>query len=115
MTRKILRIIVICGIFLTCLSAAPELFLLSSIIDAIGLDAFILLCEMQIATLIYTYFGQHIFFLLRFVNTLLQKVDPYYFIPNKCMLEECPHIVFHALPLLVGIVVVFYAGASVYA
>jgi hypothetical protein len=114
MRNKIFKIIVAAGILIVSLAMVPEVYMLSALIDAIGLDAIAMLVEAQVVVFFYTYFGQHIMKFFRWANTKLEKIDPYYFIPSKNMVKQYPQIILHAFPFLVTSIVASYVGLSAY-
>ena len=83
------------------LIANPELWSLALLIDAVGLDLFLMLIQIQAIAVIGYYFQVWIKpMLMPFYNFLL-KVDPYFFIPTKDVVRQCPIILCHSVPFLI--------------
>lgn len=114
MRNKIFKTIVAAGILIVSLAMVPEVYILTALIDAIGLDAFAMLIEAQVVVLFHIYLGQPIMKCFKWANTKLEKTDPFYFIPSKDMIKQHPQIILHAFPFLVTSIVICYAGVSVY-
>lgn len=115
MRSKIFKFVVLAVIFCLFFTMAPEVRILLILIDAIGFDTFVLLCEVQIVAFFYTYFGQHFAAFFKRINKRLEKIDPYYFIPSKNMIQEFPPIIFHAVPFLMTGIILCYLGTTIYA
>ncbi len=84
-------------------SLVPEVRLFGLFIDAIGIDMLLLLVETQIAIIFFASYNQLVKPVLSNVNVWLEKIDPYYFLPSIAQIRECPVIVLHAAPFLVGL------------
>ena len=97
---EIATISVVCILLLN-----PELVSLALFVDAVGLDIFLLLIEVQIVAVSGYYF--HTWFkpiLMPFYKCLL-KVDPYFFIPTKDSVGKYPMILCHAVPFLMLLII----------
>ncbi|WP_254304091.1 hypothetical protein [Shewanella sp. VB17] len=70
------------------------------LIDAIGLDLFLLLIEVQIVAVSGYYFQVWFKPILIPYYKILRKVDPYFFIPTKNSVAKYPMILCHAVPFL---------------
>ncbi len=90
---KILTLIIIGFLMLN-----PEFIIMSSFIDAVGLEMFSLLIEVQIITVVGYYFNNWIKPVLLPFYKFFKKIDPYYFIPTKVSVREFPLILCHAIP-----------------
>jgi len=84
-------------------SLLPEVRLFGLLIDAIGIDVFLLLVETQIAIIFVGIYHQLVKPIFYNVNMWLEKIDPYYFLPSVAQIKECPAIAFHAAPFLIGL------------
>ena len=76
----------------------PELVVFGMFVDAVGLDIFLLLLEVQVIALIGYYFQNWIKPSLNLVKRQIQKLDPYFFIPTRNVISKFPPILCHALP-----------------
>ena len=92
---KIAKIIVMAGLLLN-----PELMSLVLFIDAIGIDLFLLLVEVQIVAISGYYFHTWIKPILMPLYKTLLRVDPYFFIPTRDSVAKYPLILCHAVPFL---------------
>jgi len=76
----------------------PEFILMSSFVDAIGLEMFSLLIEVQIISVVGYYFQHWIKPVLMPFYRYFKKIDPYFFIPKRSVIKEFPLILCHAIP-----------------
>ena len=76
----------------------PELVLFGMFIDAVGLDLFLLLLEVQVVALFGCYFQNWIKPAFSLVKRLIQKLDPYFFIHTRKVISKFPAILCHAIP-----------------
>lgn len=83
----------------------PELMSLALFIDAIGLDLFILLVEVQIVAISGYYFHAWIKPILMPFYKYFLKTDPYFFIPTKDSVGKYPLILCHAVPFLMLLII----------
>lgn len=90
---KILTFIIIALLMLN-----PEFVVMSGFIDAIGLEMFSLLIEVQVITVAGYYFQNWIKPVLMPFYKYFQKIDPYFFIPTKPVIREFPLILCHVIP-----------------
>ncbi len=72
----------------------PEFMALGIFIDAIGLDLFIMLLEVQFIAL----FGARIKYLFKYIEKYISNLDPYFFLPTKSIITQFPLILVHAIP-----------------
>ena len=70
------------------------------LIDAIGIDLFLLLIEVQIVAVSGYYFQVWFKPILIPCYKTLRKIDPYFFIPTKNSVVKYPMILCHAVPFL---------------
>lgn len=88
-------------ILVACLLLAnPELWSLALFIDAVGLDLFLILIQAQVVAVSGYYFQVWIKPMLMPCYKYLLKVDPYFFIPAKDSIRQCPAILCHSVPFL---------------
>jgi len=85
------------------LLANPELWSLALFIDAVGLDLFVMLIQVQVVAVCSYYFQVWIKPMLMPFYKFLLKVDPYFFIPTKDIVRQCPMILCHSVPFLLVI------------
>lgn len=78
----------------------PELLSFVLFIDAIGLDVFFLLVEVQVVAVSGYYFHIGVKPILMPFYKFLLKIDPYFFIPTKDSVGKYPLILCHAVPFL---------------
>lgn len=81
----------------------PELISVGLFIDAIGLDIFLLLIQVQIASVFGFKFAAKIKPLFLSAYNFIQKLDPYFFIPTRQVALQYPPILFHAIPGLLSL------------
>lgn len=87
----------------------PELLSFALFADAVGLDIFLLLLEVQIVAVSGYYFHNWFKPILMPFYKFLLKVDPYFFIPTKDSIGKYPVILCHAVPFLM----LFIIGVTV--
>ncbi|MBT3203357.1 MAG: hypothetical protein HOM14_06035 [Gammaproteobacteria bacterium] len=85
----------------------PELVSLGLFIDALGLDIFLLLLEVQAIAIAGFTFQTYLKPIFLSVNSILMKWDSNYFIPAKELISQYPSIIFHAIPGLVSFYWIF--------
>ena len=90
---KILTLIIIGLLMLN-----PEFIVMSSFIDAVGLEMFSLLIEVQIISVVGYYFQNWIKPILMPFYIYFKKIDPYFFIPTQPVIKEFPLILCHVIP-----------------
>jgi len=97
---KIFAFLIVC-----LLLSNPELLALGLFIDAIGLEIFVMLLQAQIIAIASYYF--HVWFkpVFKPFYKFIDKHDPYFFVPTKAGVKECPALLCHAMPFLVVIIV----------
>jgi hypothetical protein len=76
----------------------PEYIALGLFIDAIGLDIFLLLLEVQFIAVSGYWFQNWLKPILKPIYLLFIKIDPYFFIPSKSVIKKMPSILLHAVP-----------------
>jgi len=76
----------------------PEFIVMSGFIDAIGLEMFSLLIEVQIISVVGYYFQNWIKPVLMPFYSYFQKIDPYFFIPTQPVVRDFPLILCHVIP-----------------
>lgn len=101
--KKVWKYISVMLVTVLMFSLAPEVRLFGLLIDSIGIDIFLLLVKTQIAFIFIGVYHQLLKPILSSVNRWLEKIDPYYFLPSVSQIKECPVIVFHAAPFLIGL------------
>lgn len=79
----------------------PEAVPLVLYIDAIGLELFLMLLEVQFIAIAGYYFHVWIKPVLTPVYRSICKIDPYFFIPTKNVIKKYPAMLCHAIPFLV--------------
>lgn len=85
-------------ILMLSLNPASPLFTLGLIIDAVGLEMFLLLIKIQFITLASFYFHTYCKPILKPVYRFIQKFDRYFFIPTKSCIKQYPAILCHSIP-----------------
>jgi hypothetical protein len=85
------------------LLANPELIALALFVDVVGLDLFLILIQVQVMALSGYYFQVWIKPILMPVYSYLLKIDPYFFIPSKDAVRQCPVILCHAVPFFMAL------------
>ncbi len=76
----------------------PEYMALGLFIDAIGLDIFLLLLEVQFIAVSGYYVQNWVKPIFKPIYLSIKKVDPYFFIPTKKVVTKIPSILLHAVP-----------------
>ncbi|WP_133408168.1 hypothetical protein [Parashewanella tropica] len=79
----------------------PEAVPLVLYIDAIGLELFLMLLEVQFIAIAGYYFHVWVKPVLAPVYHSISKLDPYFFIPTKNVIKKHPAMLCHAVPFLV--------------
>jgi hypothetical protein len=79
----------------------PELMAFGLFIDAVGLELFVLLLEAQVIAVTGYYFTTWFKPVIKPFYRFIVKHDPYFFIPTRAIVKECPALLCHAVPLLV--------------
>jgi hypothetical protein len=90
---KVLTLIIIGLLMLN-----PEFIVMSAFIDAVGLEMFSLLIEVQIISVVGFYFHNWIKPVLMPFYNYFKKIDPYFFIPTRPVINEFPLILCHIIP-----------------
>ncbi len=80
----------------------PETIAFGLFIDAVGLDIFVLLVEIQVIVGTGYYFRNCVKPALNRVYEFIQRHDPYFFIPTRKIVAEYPPILCHAIPCFVS-------------
>ena len=76
----------------------PEYMALGLFIDAIGLDIFLMLLEVQFIAVSGYYVQNWLKPIFKPVYISIKKVDPYFFIPTRKVVTKIPSILLHAVP-----------------
>lgn len=76
----------------------PEFMVMGAFIDAVGLEMFSLLIEVQIVTVVGYYFQNWIKPILMPFYNYFKRIDPYFFIPTRTVIKDFPVILCHAIP-----------------
>ena len=97
------------------LSLAPEVRLFGLLVDAIGIDAFILLLESQLIVLFLGFYHQKVSPIISYLNAKLEKWDPYYFVPSVLQIRQYPPLALHSAPFLVSLYLMLIVNVPVYA
>jgi hypothetical protein len=103
--RPVLRFIVVALIFLVAGAEIGIALQLVGVIDLVGIELFLTFC-----------FGG---FLWRFraaanvIKAVLEKLDPYFFIPTRSQVVSCPTLLVHAVPGLVGVCLIGYVATDI--
>ncbi|WP_293746645.1 hypothetical protein [uncultured Paraglaciecola sp.] len=96
----------ILAFFTVCLLLSkPELIALGLFIDAIGLEMFVMLLQAQVIAIGSYYFHVWLKPVFKPFYRFLDKHDPYFFVPTKAAVKECPALLCHAMPFLVVLIV----------
>jgi len=85
----------------------PELLTLALFVDAVGLDLILILIQFQIVAVGGYYFQFWIKPMLMPMYKYLQKVDPYFFIPTKDLVRQCPMLLCHSVPFFMVLMLFF--------
>nr|WP_275659404.1 hypothetical protein [Shewanella insulae] len=93
-------------VFIGFLLVNSELVGLAMFIDAVGLELFLMLLEVQLIAVFGFYFNSWFKPILLPIYKKIQKLDPYFFIPKYQHVKQVPALFFHAIPgfmlLMVG-------------
>ena len=84
--------------FIGVLLINPELVAFAALLDAVGLEMFLMLLEVQFITVFGYYFNSWFKPVLLPVYKKLQQLDPYFFIPTYQNAKNCPALLCHAIP-----------------
>ena len=94
------------------LAYLPELRILGFLILSLGLDTLFLLIGLQLVAIFGVIFNQQLLPTAKKINCLLEKYDPFFFIPTFEQLKKYPQMAVHSVPLLLtGYVIVFSSEA----
>lgn len=88
----------------------PELFALAAFIDAVGLEMYLILLEVQFIAVFGYYFNSWFKPVLVPLYKKVQQFDPYFFIPTYQNIKTCPMILCHAIP---GFMLLMFGGLIV--
>ena len=88
----------------TCLimSFMPEIRILGIFIEAIGIDMFLVVIGGHFLFALRWARSKTVGPMLNFGHCIFEKMDPYYFVAKRKDVMECPQLIFHAVPYLVG-------------
>lgn len=95
------------------MSFIPEIRVIGTLIEAMGLDMFLLLMETQAIAIITCFYRDRFEPIFKWANLKLEQLDPFYFIPSRKQITKCPHIIYRAAPFLVGSSFIFFAQVSI--
>ena len=112
--KRLWAILTAVVVFLLMVSVSPEIRLLGMFIEAIGLDMFVLLFEVQLLAISLSFYHRLISPALARVNALFERLDPYYFLTSLTTLRKCPSMIMHSVPFLVPFYLIIFLGISVY-
>ena len=76
----------------------PEFMILGVFIDGMGLELFVLLLEVQAVAVFGYFFQSWVKPAVKPLYQLIQKFDPYFFIPTKNVVAKYPIVFVHAIP-----------------
>lgn len=96
--------------FIGILLINPELIALAAFVDAVGLEMFLILIEVQAIAVLGYYFNSHIKPVLHPIYRKLQQLDPYFFIPIYKDAKICPSLLCHVIP---GFMLLILGGLTV--
>ena len=103
MNKKTLwRSLTVLTVVILVSSFVPEVRMLGFLIDAVGLDVFILLLEIQLSAFILIGYRRYIYPCLSWAEWAFSKYDPYFFIPSKELVKKYPPILAHSVPFYVA-------------
>ena len=90
----------------TCLIMAvmPEVRLLGIFVEVMGLDMILMIIGGYFLFPLKWVYSKSISPAIHFVNSVLEKVDPYYFVARRKDIAECPQLIVHTVPFLVGLI-----------
>ena len=97
---KILALLTVCFLL-----SNPEWLALGLFIDAIGLEMFVMLLQAQVISIVSYYFNVWFKPVFKPFYRFIDKHDPYFFVPTKIGVKECPALLCHAMPFLVVIII----------
>lgn len=112
--KELWKILLISAAILLVFPVAPEIGLLVFLVDALSIDVILLLFEIQLTLFVGTMYHQGVRPVLLWVNTAIERLDAFYFVPSRDMLRRFPPAIFHAVPFLVSCYLVVFLGMSAY-
>lgn len=112
--KKMWKVLTLGVVFLLMISVSPEVRLLGLFIEAIGLDMFVLLFEVQILAIFLAFYNGSVRPMLVRVTATFERMDPFYFSPSMAIIRKCPAMMMHSVPLLVPCYLIVCLGISVY-
>lgn len=113
--KRIWKVATVIVVSVLALSIAPEVRFLALLIEAIGLDVFLFVFEVQIVALVAVTYQSYIKPALLWLNGVLERIDGFYFMPTRAMVRSCPPILLHAIPFLVSFHLIVLVGVTAYA
>ena len=104
-------------IITTCLLMAvmPEVRLLGLLIELMGLDMLLMVIGGYFLFPLKWAYSKSIRPVLYHANSVLEKLDPYYFVARRKDIAECPQLIVHAVPCLIGLIFWFSFNGWLYA
>ncbi|MCH1930955.1 hypothetical protein L9G16_12230 [Shewanella sp. A25] len=101
--KKIWKLFTAVVVTILLFALTPELRLLGLFIDGIGLDAFLLLLEVQFLAIAIMLYQERLKPFLLQLMKLCEKWDPYYFVPSISQIRAYPALIAHAIPFMVAL------------
>ena len=90
--NRLLRILAV--LLIVIITAAPEMISFSvelfALLDALGAELFLLCFAVGVRL--------YVRMLIDSIRTFIERLDPYFFIPSRYQILDCPGISMHAIP-----------------
>lgn len=112
--KRFWKVLTLGVVFLLMISVSPEIRLLGIFIEAVGMDMFVLLFEVQLLAIFLAFFNGLVRPVVRRANQIFERIDPYYLVPSMVTIRKCPAMFMHSVPLLVPGYLIIFLGISVY-
>ena len=96
------------------LSLHPEFRVIGLLVGATGIDAFVLFFEAQLLLTIGITYRQRIRPMLLRANSIVERLDPFYFVPSLDLVRRYLPIAVHAIPFFVGLYFLLFANVYLY-
>lgn len=96
------------------LSFMPEMRIFGAIIDAIGLEVFLMFVGSNIVIFGSLIYHGGIKSMFVWLNKKFEHLDPFYFVPKISQIKECPQLIFHSIPFMIAISFLLFAQVAMF-
>ena len=86
--KRFWKVLTVAVVFLLMISVSAEIRLLGIFIQAVGMDMFVLLFEIQLLAIFLAFYNGLVRPILGRVNRLFERIDPYYFVSSMVTIRK---------------------------